>query len=36
VGNHADGLDLRGLGEAVIEAVAVAVEAKLAVLGWGA
>jgi tagatose 1,6-diphosphate aldolase GatY/KbaY len=36
VGIHAEGLDLRGLGEAVIEAVAVAVEAKLAVLGWGA
>jgi tagatose 1,6-diphosphate aldolase GatY/KbaY len=34
-GVHAEGLDLRGLGEAVIEAVAEAVGAKLAVLGWG-
>ena len=35
VGAHAEALDLRGLGEAVIDAVAAAVGAKLALLGWG-
>ena len=35
VGARAEALDLRGLGEAVIEAVADAVGAKLALLGWG-
>jgi tagatose 1,6-diphosphate aldolase GatY/KbaY len=34
VGAYAEGLDLRGLGEAVIDAVADTVEAKLALLGW--
>ena len=34
-GVRAEALDLRGLGEAVIAAVAEAVGAKLAVLGWG-
>jgi tagatose 1,6-diphosphate aldolase GatY/KbaY len=32
---RAEALDLRGLGEAVIESVAEAVTAKLALLGWG-
>jgi ketose-bisphosphate aldolase len=32
---RAEALDLRGLGEAVIESVADAVTAKLALLGWG-
>jgi tagatose 1,6-diphosphate aldolase GatY/KbaY len=35
VGVRAEALDLRGLGEAVIEAVADVVGAKLALLGWG-
>lgn len=35
LGARAEALDLRGLGEAVIEAVADAVGAKLALLGWG-
>jgi len=35
LGARAEALDLRGLGEAVIEAVADAVSAKLALLGWG-
>ncbi len=35
VAAHAEALDLRGLGEAVIDAVAAAVGAKLALLGWG-
>ena len=35
VGVRAEALDLRGLGEAVIAAVAEVVGAKLAVLGWG-
>jgi tagatose 1,6-diphosphate aldolase GatY/KbaY len=35
VGARAEALDLRGLGEAVIDAVAAAVGAKLALLGWG-
>jgi len=35
VGVHAEGLDLRGLGEQVIEAVADTVGGKLALLGWG-
>ncbi len=34
VAAHAEALDLRGLGEAVIDAVAAAVGAKLALLGW--
>ena len=34
VGAYAEGLDLRGLGEAVIDAVADTVGAKLALLGW--
>jgi fructose/tagatose bisphosphate aldolase len=32
---HAEGLDLRGLGETVVEAVAHTVSGKLALLGWG-
>jgi tagatose 1,6-diphosphate aldolase GatY/KbaY len=35
VGAHAEGLDLRGLGETVVEAVAHTVSGKLALLGWG-
>ncbi len=35
VAAHAEALDLRGLGEAVIDAVAAAIGAKLALLGWG-
>ena len=35
VGARAEALDLRGLGEAVIDAVAEAVGTKLALLGWG-
>jgi tagatose 1,6-diphosphate aldolase GatY/KbaY len=35
VGARAEALDLRGLGEDVIDAVAAAVGAKLALLGWG-
>jgi tagatose 1,6-diphosphate aldolase GatY/KbaY len=34
VGAHAEGLDLRGLGETVVEAVAHTVSGKLALLGW--
>jgi fructose/tagatose bisphosphate aldolase len=35
VAARAGALDLRGLGEAVIDAVAGTVAAKLALLGWG-
>jgi tagatose 1,6-diphosphate aldolase GatY/KbaY len=35
VGARAEALDLRGLGEAVIDAVAAAAGTKLALLGWG-
>jgi tagatose 1,6-diphosphate aldolase GatY/KbaY len=35
VGAHAEGFDLRGLGETVVEAVAHTVSGKLALLGWG-